>query len=203
MACKALHQAAGTEPVEALVFERGRERREPRLIFSQRDRSDHRAEHQPGRGLVLVGAGGPLQPHAAHQPAVDPDRIRPVERDRLFRRRMHRQRVREGGGTGIDGAPCLPERLVRLQHHGELREVETADMNQRAGTFLGRNRGRMRHRVADLAQGHEAEQRRQVEGRRDRHGVSRIRRVPGDVIFVWNTYNLVGLGATIGIARNP
>ena len=85
------------------------------------------------------------------------------KRDRLLRRRMHRQRIGERGRAGIDGAPRLPQRLVRLQHHGELREVEAADMDQRAGALLGCDRGRMRHGVADLAQRHEAERRRQVE----------------------------------------
>ena len=66
---------------------------------------------------------------------------------------------------------ACPERLVGLQHDGEFREIEAPDMDQRAGALLGRDLGRMRHGVADLAQGHEAERRRQIEGRRSRHSV--------------------------------
>ena len=169
VARKAFHQPAGAETIEALVFERGGERRDARLLFSHSDGADHRAEHQPRRRLVFIGANRPFQPHAADQPAVDADRVGPVEVDRLFRRRMHRQRIGERGRAGIDDAACLPERLVGLQHDGELGEVEAPDMDQRAGALLGRDLGRMRHGVADLAQGHEAERRRQIEGRRSRH----------------------------------
>jgi hypothetical protein len=78
-------------------------------------------------------------------------------------------------------------------------------MHQRAGALLGRDRGRVRHGVADLAQGHEAEQGRQIEDRRSRHRAF-SEAFPADlgrdVIFVWNTYNLGRMYATTGVAWN-
>ena len=82
---------------------------------------------------------------------------------------MHSERVGQCGRAGIDDAPRLPERLVGLQHNGEFGEVETPDIDQRAGAVGRCDLGRIRHGVADLAQGHETEQGRQVEGRRSRH----------------------------------
>ena len=90
MAREALDQRAGAEIVEAFLLERGRQRMQARLALAHRHGADHGAEHQPVRRLVLARALRPGEPPAADQPAVDADRVRPVERDRLFRRRMHR-----------------------------------------------------------------------------------------------------------------
>ena len=81
---------------------------------------------------------------------------------------MHRQRIGERGRTGVDGAPRLPERLVGLQHHRELREVEPPDMHQGAGARLGRDRSHAPWRRRPRARSR-AERGRQIEGRRSRH----------------------------------
>ncbi len=98
----------------------------------------------------------PGEPPAADQPAIDADRIRPVDLDRLFRRRMGEQRVDQRHHAGVKRAPRGAQRLVRLQHDGELGEIEAPDIDQRSGALLGRDLDRMRERIADLAQGHQA-----------------------------------------------
>ena len=79
---------------------------------------------------------------------------------------MRRKRVAERADARINRASGGLERLLRLQHHRELREIETADVHQRAGALLLRDAGRVRKGVADLAQRHRAEWRRQIERRR-------------------------------------
>ena len=79
MARKALDQAAGAEIVEALLFERRRQRPQPRLVLAHRDGADHGAEHQPCRRLVLVGAIAARR--AAPPPTSPPStRSRPASR---------------------------------------------------------------------------------------------------------------------------
>ena len=69
----------------------------------------------------------------------------------------------------------MPQRLFRLQHDGEFGEVEAADIDQRAGARLGRMRVGMREGIADLAQRHQAERRRQVDaGSRQRWASVRL-----------------------------
>ena len=126
-----------------------------------------RAEHQPVRRLVLVGILRPGQPAAADQSEIDADRVRPVECDRWF-----------------PAAPCAIKRVCERDHAGiescgaraaaarpapappRIRRGRTARQRQgcrrlpRAALAL-----RMREGVADLAQGHEPERRRQVDGR--------------------------------------
>jgi hypothetical protein len=79
---------------------------------------DHAAEHQPGRQLVL-GSVRPSELRAADQAGVDIDRIRPDTGDRLFRRSMRRQRVGQRRHAGIECAPRIAQRLIRLKHDGE------------------------------------------------------------------------------------
>ena len=65
--------------------------------FAHGDGADHGAENEPGGGSLFVGVRRPGKPRAANQAAIDADRIRPVEDDRLLRRRMRGQRVAKRG----------------------------------------------------------------------------------------------------------
>ena len=106
-------------------------------------------------GCVLCGTFRPRHARAADQPAVDKDRVRPVEGDHLLGRRMHEQRVGERRHPGIESAPREPQRLVRLHDQGELDQIEAADPYQRAGARLGCDPGRVRERIAHFAQHYE------------------------------------------------
>jgi hypothetical protein len=81
---------------------------------------------------------------------------------------MRRQRIGQRGHAGIERAPRGAQRLIRLQHHGEFGEIESADENQRAGAELRGVRLGMREGVADLAQRDDAKPRRQIERRCER-----------------------------------
>jgi hypothetical protein len=76
---------------------------------------------------------------------------------------VHRERVRERGEAGVEGAPCGLERLLGLQYDREFREVEATHIDERARPLLGRHAGRMGKGVAHLAQCHQPKRRRQVE----------------------------------------
>ena len=92
----------------------------------------------------------------------------------------------------------MRKRLVRLQHHRELRQIEAADIHESAGALLRRDLDGVRKRIAHFAQRHQPKRRRQVERRRGgradvatafkRHDGSRL--LPGLAISLWNTYNL-------------
>ena len=163
MARKALHQPAGAQIVEALLGQRCRQRLQARLLLAHGDQADRGAEHEPIRTAVLGRACRPGQPAAADQAAIDMDGVGPANLDRPLRRGMRQQRIVERHHADVEGAARAGERLLRLQHHGELRQVEAADMHQRAGARLGRDRLGVREGVADLPQRHQAERRRQVE----------------------------------------
>ena len=180
---EAFDQRAGREVGEALLFQCRRQRIEARLGIAHRDRADHRAEHQPGRRLVLARALRPGDASAADQPAVDADRIRPVDLDRPFRRRIAQQRVDQRGHAEIERAPRGAQRLVRLQHHGELGEIEAAHIGQRSGALLGRDLDRMREGIAHLAQGHQRERRRQIEFCRERRAAFGLQGQIGSAYF--------------------
>ena len=128
------------------------ERPQARLLLAHRHGADHGAEYQPRRRLVLVGVLRPGEARPAHEPAIDPHRVGPIEGDRLLRRRVHGERVGERGQAGIESAPRRPQRLLRFQHHRELHEIEAADIDQRSGPLLGRHRGGVGKGVTDLAQ---------------------------------------------------
>jgi hypothetical protein len=70
------------------------------------------------------------------------------------------------------------QRLVRLQHHGEFRQIEAPDIDQRTGALLRRDLDGVRKRIADLAQGHQRERRRQREiaGQRVARSISGFQR---------------------------
>ena len=76
---------------------------------------------------------------------------------------MGDQRVRQCHHAGIEGAPRGAQRLVGLQHNGELGQVETAHENQCARTKLGGVGLGMSERIADLAQRYQPEPWGQVE----------------------------------------
>ena len=85
---------------------------------------------------------------------IDRNRIRPVDGDGGFRLRVGSQRIGQRHHAGIERAPRLRQRLLRLQHHGEFGEIEAPDIDQRAGALLGRDRFCMREGVAQFAQAH-------------------------------------------------
>ena len=160
---KRFHQFAGGHVVEAFFLQRGRERTQSGLALEHRHRADLRAEHQPFRRLVLVGVVRPGEAAAADKPGIDANGVRPIDMHRLFRRRVDRERIGERRHAGIEGAPRLPQRLVRFQHHREFDEIETPDKDERAGA-VGRGIGLgMGEGIADLAQGHEPVGRRQKD----------------------------------------
>ena len=162
MAREAFEQAVRSE-IKAFGIERCRERVQPGLLLAHGDGADHRTEDQPRRWRVLIAACRPGKTRAANQSAIDANRIRPIEIDRLFRWRVHRKCVGECGQSGIKRAPRRAQRLFGLQHDGEFGEIEAADMDQRAGTGIGGNLACMRKGVADLTQRDGAERRRQIE----------------------------------------
>ena len=92
---------------------------------------------------------------------------RPASRRRSASRAAHATASASASADmpGIEGAPRGAQRLLRLEHHGELGEIEAADEDEPAGAELGRIGGGVRKRVAHLAQGDEVERRRQIERR--------------------------------------
>ncbi len=136
MAGETFDQPAGFETVETFLVERGGKRTQAGFGVAHRHRADRGTENQPVRGLILVGPARPREAAAADQTAIDPDGVRPFERDRLLRRRMHRERISQRGQAGIERAPCRAQGLVGLQHHGEFGQIEAADKDQRAGALV-------------------------------------------------------------------
>ena len=113
MAREAFDEAPGAEILEPFLLERGGERQQPRLPLGHLDGADHRAEHQPGRGTILATLR-PRQPSAADEPPVDPDGVRPIDRDGFLRRRVHRERVQQRRHTGVECPARAGKRLLRL-----------------------------------------------------------------------------------------
>jgi hypothetical protein len=66
----------------------------------------------------------PGEPSAADQPAVEADRVGPVERHRLLGRAVRGERVGERVHPGEEDPPRLGEGLLRFQHDRELGDVE-------------------------------------------------------------------------------
>jgi hypothetical protein len=87
---------------------------------------------------------------------------------------MRNQRIGEGRHAGIECPSRRPQWLVRFQHHGELGEIEAADIDQRAGTPIGGDRYCMAKGIPYFAQAHNRKRRRQRQfGRKWRMGRSR------------------------------
>jgi hypothetical protein len=126
-------------------------------------RADRRPEDEPVRNRAVIGAVGPGEPTAADQTAIDTDRIGPFDRDRLFWRRAGRERVAKRDHAGIENAARRGERLLGLEHDGELGDIEPADKDQRARAKLGGMSRGMAKGVSRLAQHDEPVRRRQVE----------------------------------------
>jgi hypothetical protein len=105
----------------------------------------------------------PPEAPAADEPAIDTHGVGPVEGQGTLRRRVDRERVAERDKPGIEGTPRGPQRLLRLQHDRKFREIEAADMNQRAGAFLRGHARRMGKGITHFAQGHQPKRRRQIE----------------------------------------
>ncbi len=77
-----------------------------------------------------------------------------------------REGVAERDHAGIECAARRRERLVRLQDDGELGEVKAADKDESSGAELSGSGAGMGESVADLAQHHHPEGRRQVKDAR-------------------------------------
>jgi len=73
------------------------------------------------------------------------------------------ERVGKRGHAGNEGAARQGQRLLGFQHHGKFGEVEAADIDQRAGAHFRRDRCCMGEGIADFAQRHQRERRRQGE----------------------------------------
>ena len=83
-----------------------------------------------------------------------PTRVRPVDHDRTFRRRVGEQCVDQRHHAEIERAPRRAQRLVRFQHHGEFGEIKATDIDQRTGALPGRDRYRMGERISHFSQAH-------------------------------------------------
>ena len=126
--------------------------------------SDAENTSQPGTASSAQSAGQPSRPPPMRAPS---------------KRIVSGQSKTSGFTGGRDGAdgvgerrhageedPARPgERLLGLEHQGELEEVEPADMDEGAGAGFRRDPAGMREGVAGLAQGDERVGRRQVERR--------------------------------------
>jgi hypothetical protein len=101
------------------------------------------------------------------KPAVDENRIRPIDHDRGLRLRVSGERVGERRHARIERAARLQQRFVGLEHHGKFGKIEASDIDQRAGAFFRSNRHRVGKCVADFAQTYGGEWRRQCQFRRE------------------------------------
>ena len=89
-------QAARAES-KTLGIERGRKRVQSGLRLAYGGGTDCRTEKQPKRRRVLLRASWPGKTRTTNPSAIDPDRIWPVEVNRLFRRGVGRKRVGKRG----------------------------------------------------------------------------------------------------------
>jgi hypothetical protein len=105
----------------------------------------------------------PAEAHAADEPAIDPNGIRPLEGDEALGRRMHRKRMAERHHSRIQRAARAAQRLLGFQDEREFHQIEAADMNQRAGAFLLGHAHCVRKCIPHLAQAHAPERRGQIE----------------------------------------
>ena len=143
-------------------------------------------------GSSSLAPSGQASCAAADQPAIDLDRVRPVERDRLFRRRGGRERIgerdacrhRRRGARDAAARPAPAPPRIRRDRSGPTNTSVPAPS-------VGGNRFRMCEGVAHFAQRHEAEDRRQIERGRIRRArlLSRFQRHAGSRLAPSNCYN--------------
>ena len=93
---KRSEQAARAE-IKTLGIERGRKGMQSGLRPAYGGGTDCRTENQPQRWCVLLRACWPGKTRTPNPSAIDPDRIWPVEVNRLFRRRVGCKRVGNRG----------------------------------------------------------------------------------------------------------
>ena len=206
MAREALDQPAGAERRRSLPLRApptsGRRPGSPSAIDTVRIMAPNTSQC----GGSSSGPSGQAELPAADQPAVDADRVRPVERDRLLGRRMRRERVGERRHAGVERAPRAAQRLVRLEHDGEFGEVEAAD-----DTPACRRRAPRRSPCAwaNASPTSRSVTRRKAGGRSSAgaNGVfmRAFRRhvAPGFALSAWDNYNLAGAAASGRSAGAP
>jgi hypothetical protein len=87
-------------------------------------------KHRPWLGIRPSGQDGDRLPDVgSDKSAIDPGCIGPCEADRLLGRRVRGESVAERASPNVYRTPRDPQRFLRLQHHGEFRKIEAADMN--------------------------------------------------------------------------
>ena len=163
MSRKAFRHLNGARFAKSLLLQRGAERKNTSLPVSHRDGPDHGPKHQPWRRLILLRGCGPAKPPATDQAAVDADRVRPVDRHLLVRRRIGAQSVGQRHHCGVEGAARGAQCFVRFEHNRKLREVKAADIDQRTGAARYRDLNRVGEGVTAFAQPHQGKRRRQID----------------------------------------
>ena len=164
VAREALHQPAGAEVVEALRLPArspagaGR----PPPCPGRPAARWRRTPASPGRRVSAVPAGQASRPPPTRPPSTwmasgQRKSIAPL------RRRVRQQRVAQRHHADVEGAACARQRLLRLEHDGELERSKRPTCTSVPAPCLGRDRLGVSERVADLAQASPAEGRRQVE----------------------------------------
>jgi len=148
---------------KALLVQCGSERMNPGFLVGHCDRSDHGSEHEPARRLVLFRGLRPAESAAAHKPVVDPDRIRPIDRNLLVRRRVGAQRFGQRHHPRIESPTRRAQGLTGLENDSELGKVEPPDIGQRTGAARFGDIDGVGEGVAAFAQPHQSERRRQID----------------------------------------
>ena len=126
-----------SKPSSSSAADSGRKPASPSAIDTVRIMAPNTSQ---SGGSSSSASSGQAEPAAADQPAIDPDRVGPVEgRSVSPAARARRARRASADHAGIEGAARLPQRLVGLQHHREFGKVEAADKDERPGALLGRD----------------------------------------------------------------
>src|SRR3954471_2352358 len=115
-------------------------------------RAQDHAENEPF-GYVIFGAfGRPAQPSAAEQPRVEPDRIRPVERDLPLRRTMGCDRIGQRIHPRKECPARRAQRFVGFEHHRKLDQIVAAHPHQCPRARLRRDLTGPGEGIAEFAQ---------------------------------------------------
>ena len=167
---------AGRRVVEAFLLERRRQRTQARLALAHRRRCGSCAPNTSQAGGSSSRAScRPAEPPAADQPAIDADRVRPVDRRSASPAAHAPQRVGQRRHAGIEAraARCAAARPApaprRTRRGRSARHRPACRRPPRRAISM-----RMREGVADLAQRHQRERRRQVERGRGRACARRL-----------------------------